>query len=91
LEPYSFQAHVLRGAYAKGEKIMSTKVMDEILSRLFLDGEFRERLRTDPQQALVWYGYDLDLTAVEKARLSKYKRRTPKTPPPPKSNGQSRI
>ena len=64
---------------------MSTKVMDEILVRLFLDGEFRERLRTDPQQALVGYGYDLDLTAEEKARLSKYKRRTLK------SNGQSRI
>ena len=64
---------------------MSTKVMDEILSRLFLDGEFRERLRADPQQALVCYGYDLDLTVEEQSRISKYKRRTPK------SKGQSRI
>ena len=68
---------------------MSTKVMDEILIRLFLDGEFRERLRTDPQQALVSYGYDLDLTAEQQPGLPKSKRRTPKSNSHQESNWQT--
>ena len=52
---------------------MSNKAMNDILTRLFLDKPFRERLRTEPEQALDGY----ELTQVERARLFKLKRRLP--------------
>lgn len=36
---------------------MSTKALNEVLSRWFRDGQFRTQLRHDPQQALA--NYDL--------------------------------
>ena len=50
---------------------MSTKVMDEILSRWFRDGQFREQLRHNPEQALAGY----DLTREQRVRLFKLKKR----------------
>ena len=51
---------------------MSTNDMDQILYRWFLDGEFREQLRNDPEQALAGY----DLTPEQQARLFKLKKHT---------------
>ena len=48
-----------------------TKVMDEILSRWFLDKQFRDQLRNDPAQALAGY----DLTPEQQARLFRLKKR----------------
>ncbi len=56
---------------------MSTKAMDEILSRWFLDGQFRAQLRRDPEQALSGY----DLTPEQRARLFKLKRPAPQDKP----------
>jgi hypothetical protein len=71
---------------------MSVKIMDEVLSRLFLDKEFRQLLRHNPEHALAGY----DLTPKERAALSKLrKRRTPlprkmiKAAPFPKNSDHS--
>ena len=50
---------------------MSIKVMDEVLSRMFLDKDFRDLLRSDPEQALAGY----DLTPTERAAFQKLKKR----------------
>ncbi len=50
---------------------MSTKTMDEILTRMLLDAPFRAQLRRNPAQALAAY----DLTPAERARLFKFKKR----------------
>lgn len=57
---------------------MSTKIkaMDEILSRWFRDGQFRQQLRDDPEQALAGY----DLTPAQRARLFKFKKQTRQAP-----------
>lgn len=49
---------------------MSTKEMDAVLSRMFLDGEFRRLLREDPEQALAGY----NLSPIHKARLLRLKK-----------------
>lgn len=49
---------------------MSTNGMNEILSRLFLDGEFRQQLRNDPETTLA----DFDLTPEQRARLFRLKK-----------------
>jgi len=54
---------------------MSVKVLDEILNRLFLDGQFREQLRNDPGPALAGY----DLTPEQQARFYILKKRTPQS------------
>ena len=51
---------------------MSTTEMDKILSRWFLDGQFREQLRDDPSQALAGY----ELTSEQRERFLKLKKRT---------------
>ena len=51
---------------------MSVNSMDEILSRWFRDGQFREQLRTDPEQALAGF----DLTPAQQTRLFKLKKRS---------------
>ena len=48
---------------------MTTKVMDIVLSRLYLDAQFRDLLRHDPEQALAGY----DLAPHERAALSRLK------------------
>lgn len=50
--------------------MMSTKVIDDLLSRWFFDGEFRQALRDDPERALAGY----DLTPAVRARLFKLKK-----------------
>ena len=55
----------------------STQGIDEVLSRWFRDGQFREQLRCDPQQALAEY----ELTAVQRARLLKLKKHKPQSKP----------
>ena len=49
---------------------MTIKVMDTVLSRLYLDEKFRELLRHDPERALAGY----DLTPHERAALSRLKK-----------------
>jgi hypothetical protein len=49
---------------------MSIKAMDEVLSRWFRDGRFREQIRRDPEGALAGY----DLTPVERERWLRLKR-----------------
>jgi hypothetical protein len=49
---------------------MSTKEMDAILSRIFLDGKFRQQIREDPERALA----DYSLSPIHKARLLRLKR-----------------
>ncbi|MCP4417899.1 MAG: hypothetical protein GY805_14840 [Chloroflexi bacterium] len=51
---------------------MSVNVMDEILSRFFLDGQFREQLRNNPEQTLATY----DLPPEQRKRLFKLKKRS---------------
>lgn len=50
---------------------MSIKSMDEILSRMILDQEFRDLLRRDPKWALAGY----ELTPEEQNALAKLKKR----------------
>ena len=49
---------------------MSTKEMDAVLSRWFMDGKFRQQLREDPEVALAGY----NLSPAHRARLLNLKK-----------------
>ena len=44
---------------------MSTKPLDDVLNRWFLDGDFRQQLRLNPEQVLA----DYQLTPLQRARF----------------------